>query len=216
MFHPSRLLSVLLLALLPAAAATAETIIDPNVRYSTDFDGREHHLSITAQSTRVTTPDAIFRVSTRLVIKYDCHEIAPLHPGRPLRAETWHYRLPVDARAAVSAESPVNFLADFLGLEPPPFVRTTGTLRVTDLGTGGFVETAATVMRSGHGFLCDTVYQTQFDPAVVTPERLLRAFNSGHAVGIELDSPEFSLSAELAPTAEQAAALATLAARCPR
>ena len=216
MIHPSRLMLVLLVALLPAATATAENIIDPLVRYSTDFDGREHHLSITATSTRVTTPDRVFRVSTRLVLKYDCHEAAPLHPGRPLKVDAWHFRLPVEAKAAVSVESPANFLADFFNLEPPPFLRTDGTLRVIDLGTGGFVETAATVIRSGHGFSRDTVYETQFDSAVLAPERLLRAFNAGHAVGIELDSPDFALNAVLSLTAEQAAPLATLGARCPQ
>lgn len=216
MTHPSRLMLVLLLALLPAATATAENIVDPMVRYWTDFDGREHHLSITAKSTRVTTPDRVFRVSTRLVLKYDCHEVAPLHPGRLLRVDAWHFRLPVEAKAAVSVESPANFLADFFNLEPPPFVRTDGTLRVTDLGTGGFVETVATVIRSGHGFSRDTVYETQFDSAVLAPERLLRTFDAGHSVGIALDSPEFALSAVLSLTAEQAAPLATIAARCPQ
>ena len=198
MIHPSRVILVLLLALSPGATALADTVVDPLVRYSTDFDGREHHLSITAKSTRVTTPDQVFRVSTRLVLKYDCHEVAPLHPGRPL-----------------SVESPANFLADFFSLEPPPFVRTEGTLRVTDLGTGGFVETPATVIRSGHGFSRDTVYETEFDPAVLAPDRLLRTLDAGHSVGIELDSPEFGLSAVVALTAEEAAPLATLADRCP-
>ena len=216
MIHPSRLMLVLLLALLPAATATAENIVDPMVRYWTDFDGREHHLSITAKSTRVTTPDRVFRVSTRLVVKYDCHEVAPLHPGRPLKVDAWHFRLPVEAKAAVSVESPANFLADFFSLEPPPFVQTDGTLRVTDLGTGGYVEAAATVTRSGHGFSRDTVYETRFDSAVLAPERLLRAFNAGHSVGIDLDSPEFALSAVLSLTAEQATPLATVASRCPQ
>ena len=216
MTHPSRLMLVLLLALLPTATATAENIVDPMVRYWTDFDGREHHLSITAKSTRVTTPDRVFRVSTRLVLKYDCHEVAPLHPGRLLRVDAWHFRLPVEAKAAVSVESPANFLADFFSLEPPPFLRTDGTLRVTDLGTGGFVETVATVIRSGHGFSRDTVYETQFNSAVLAPERLLRAFDAGHSVGIAIDSPEFALSAVLSLTAEQAAPLATIAARCPQ
>lgn len=215
MIHPSRVILVLLLALSPGATALADTVVDPLVRYSTDFDGREHHLSITAKSTRVTTPDQVFRVSTRLVLKYDCHEVAPLHPGRPLKVDAWHFRLPVEAKAAVSVESPANFLADFFSLEPPPFVRTEGTLRVTDLGTGGFVETPATVIRSGHGFSRDTVYETEFDPAVLAPDRLLRTLDAGHSVGIELDSPEFGLSAVVALTAEEAAPLATLADRCP-
>lgn len=216
MFHPSRLISMLLLALLPAAVASAGNVVDPLVRYSTDYDGRAHSLSITASSTRVTTPDETFRVSTRMVLQYDCHEVAPLHPGKPLQAEAWHFRLPVEAKAAVSVESPANFLADFFNLEPPPFVETSGVLRVTDLGTGGFVETPATVIRSGHGFSTDTVYETQFDSGVIAPERLLRAFDAGHSVGIELESPEFSLSAVFSLTAEQAAPLATVANRCPR
>lgn len=216
MFHPSRLLSILLLALLPAAMASAGNVVDPLVHYSTDYDGREHHLRITASSTRVTTPDETFRVSTRMVLQYDCHEVAPLHPGRALQAEAWHFRLPADAKAAVSVESPANFFADFFNLEPPPFVETSGVLRVTDLGTGGFVETAATVIRSGHGFSTDTVYETQFDSGVIAPERLLRAFDAGHSVGIELESPEFSLSAVFSLTADQAAPLATLVNRCPR
>ena len=186
MVHPSRLLSVLLLALLPGCSGCYSQ--RPSSIRSCGIRRTSTGASISCGSlpgrTRVTTPDAIFRVSTRVVLTYDCHESAPLHPGRPLRAEAWHYRLPVDARAAVSVESPANFLADFLDLEPPPFVRTAGTLRVTDLGTGGFVETAAVVTRSGHGFSCDTVYRTQFDPAVMAPERLLRAFHAGHAVAI--------------------------------
>ena len=107
-FHPSRLISMVLLALLPAVMASAENVVDPLVRYSTDYDGREHHLRITASSTRVTTPDDTFRVSTRMVLQYDCHEVAPLHPGRSLQAEAWHFRLPADAKAAVSVESPAQ------------------------------------------------------------------------------------------------------------
>ncbi len=216
MFRPSLSALVPLLTVLFAGVASAETIVNPMVQYSTDFDGRAHYLRITSDSTRVTTPEAVFRVSTRLILEYRCHEAGPIHTGRPLEVTASNFRLPtVDERAAISMESVGNFLADFLGVEAPPFVRTSGTIRLTDLGTGGFVETAATVLREGYGFSRDSTYRTEFDPAAATPERLLRAFSDEHAVRVDIRTPGFELEAVFALTPEEAAPLATLANRCP-
>ncbi len=209
------LISVLIVGFLPAASTSAEDIINPLVRYSSDFDGRRHSLGITADSTRITIHGEIFRVSARLVLNYFCHETGIGHPGIPLRVHAWHHRLHVEPPAAISMESAANFTADFLDLEPPPFVISNGAVRVTDLGTDGFVETPAAISRAGSAFTRDTVYKILFDPAVASPERLLRTFNAGNSVKIEVTSTDYSVSAVFSLNADEAALLTTIGSRCP-
>lgn len=209
------MIPVLIVGLLPAASVLAADIINPMVRYSTDYDGRRHCLGITADSTRITIHGEVFRVSARLVLDYFCHEKGIGHPGIPLQIHAWHHRLHVEAPAAISLESPVNFTADFLDLEPPPFITTNGTVRVTDLGTGGFVETPAAISRAGSAFARDTVYKIRFDPAVASPSRLLRTFNAGDAVRVDVTSTDYSVSATFSLTPDEADLLATVGSRCP-
>ncbi len=217
MFLSFRMIPLILLIMLPASMAGSETSVDPMVLYSDDFDGREHYLRITSSSTRVTTPESVFRVSTRLMLEYDCHESAPLGSGRPLRVTASHIRLPVETRAAISVESFGHFLADLFGREPGPFVSAVGTVRRTNLGTGAFVESGAAVVRDGYDFARDTKYKMTFDdPSLAAPEQLLSAFAEGHAVRIDVRTPEFDLEAVFSLPPEQAAPLATLANRCPR
>ncbi len=204
------------LSLLFAAPAFSETLLDPMVRYTTDFDGYRHELRVTTDTTRLETPEGIFRVTTRLVLQYQCHERGIGHPGEPLQVHAWISRGFADPRAAVSIESATNFANDFLEREPPPFVDTKGFARVTDTATGGYAEGPVVVQRAGQRFSRDSLYEMELASSLVSPGRMLRAAHAGSSLEITVRASDLNVRASVSLTPEEAAPLATLEERCPQ